>query len=174
MTIEDINLVLCKITSTLIEAFNLIDHILKPKDIRTKKSLLPFGGLFHFLFGSANDDDIRSMKQDIQKLYDDQISQSKVFNDVISITNISRDLMNANIMKINQIISTITFTNDTMDSIMDQLRPLFSTRRFFLLHTESLIHHARIRTLLGQMKTDTAQIKAYLSKHITGNNPIHH
>ena len=120
MTIDDINSVLHKITLTQIEAFNLIDHIHKPKDIRTKRSLLPFSELFHFLFGSANDDDVRSMKQVFQKLYNNQISQSKVLNDVISIANISRGLINANIMKINQIISTNTFINDTMDSIMYQ------------------------------------------------------
>ena len=51
---------------------------------------------------------------------------------------------------------------------MNQLRPLFSARRFLLLHTESLIHHSRIRSLLGQMKTNTAQIKAYLNIHIIG------
>ena len=54
-----------------------------------------------FLFGTANDDNVRSMKQDIQKQYDNQISQSKVLNDVISIAHISRGLINANIMKIN-------------------------------------------------------------------------
>ena len=78
MTIDNINSFLHEITSTQIEAFNLTDHIHKPKDIRTKRSLLPFGGLFNFLFGTANDDDVRSMKQDVQKLYDNQISQSKV------------------------------------------------------------------------------------------------
>ena len=52
--------------------------------------------------------------------------------------------------------------------IMNQLRPLFSARRFLLLHMESLIHHSRIRSFLGQMKTDTAQIKAYLNIHIIG------
>ena len=88
MTIDDIDSVLHEITSTQIEAFNLIDHIHKPKDIRTKTSLLLFSGLFHFLFGTANDDDVRTMKQDIQKLCDNQISQSKVLNDVISIANI--------------------------------------------------------------------------------------
>ena len=31
-----------------------------------------------------------------------------------------------------------------------------------------LIHHARIRLLLGQMQTDTAQIEDYLKIHITG------
>ena len=125
---------------TQIEAFNIIDHIHNPKDIQTKRSLLPFGGLFHFLFGMANDDDIRSMKQDVQKLYDNQISQSKVLNDVIPIANISRGLIDANFMKINQIISAITFINDTMDSIMNQLRPLFCARWFLLLHTELLKH----------------------------------
>ena len=120
MTIDNIDLVLHEITPTQIEAFNLINHIHRPKDIRTKRSLLPFSGLFHFLFGTANDDDVRSMKQDVQKLYDNQISQS------ISIANISRGLINANIMKINQIISTITFINDTQDIRMNQLRSSFA------------------------------------------------
>ena len=66
-----------------------------------------------------------------------------------------------------------------MDSIMNQLRSLFSARRFLLLHMETLIHHARIRSLLGQMQTDTAQIKEYLKIHVTGKlspsimDPVH-
>ena len=99
---------------------------------------------------------------------DNQISQSKVLNNVISIANNLRGLINENILTINQIISTITFLNDMMDSIMNQLKPLFSARRFLLLHTEILIHHARIRSLSGQMQTDTAEIKDYLKIHITG------
>ena len=62
MTIDDINSDLHEITFTQIEAFNLIDHIHAPRYIRTKRSLLPFGGLFNFLFGTANDDDVRSVK----------------------------------------------------------------------------------------------------------------
>ena len=140
MTLNDIDLVLNDITSTQIEAFNLINHIHRPKDIKTKRSLLPFGGLFHFLFGPVNHEDVRSMKQNVQKLYDNQINQSKVLNDVISIANILRGLINKNIMKINQIIGIIAFINDTMDGIMNQFKPLFSARRFLLVHTESLIH----------------------------------
>ena len=66
MTIDNINSVLCEITSTQMEAYNLIDHIHRAKDIGTKRPLLPFGGLFHFLFGTANDEDVRSMKQDVR------------------------------------------------------------------------------------------------------------
>ena len=82
-------------------------------------------------------------------------------------------------MKINQILRTISFLNDTIDIIMNQLKPLFTARRFLLLHTELLIHHSRIRSILGQMKNDTPQIKAYLNIHITGKltpsitDPIH-
>ena len=179
MTMDDINSVLHGITLTQIEMLNLINSIHRPKDIRMKRSLLPLGGLFHFLFGTVKDKGIKSMKQNIKKLNDNQISQSKVFKDVISFANISRGLINENILKINQIINTITFLNDMSDSIMNQLRPLFSARRFLLLHSEMLIHDARIRSLLGQMQADTAQIKEYLKIHITGRftpsitDPVH-
>ena len=119
------------------------------------------------------------MMQDIKQLYDNQISQSKVLNNVISIANISRGLINENILKISQVITTITFLNDMMDSFMNQLRPLFSARRFLLLHTEMLIHHARIRSLLGQMQADTTQIRENLKIHITSKltqsitDPVH-
>ena len=88
LTMDDINLVLCKIMSTQIETLNLINNVHRPKDLRMTRSLLPFGRLFHFLFGTAKDKDVKSMKQDIKGLYDNQISQSKVLNDVISIANI--------------------------------------------------------------------------------------
>ena len=73
-----------EITLTQIETHNLIDNIHRPKDFRTKRSLLPFGRLFHFLFRTAKDEDFKFTKQDIKRLYDNQISQSNV----ISIANI--------------------------------------------------------------------------------------
>ena len=179
MTMDNISSVLHEITCTQIETIDLIDNIHGPKDFRMKRSLLPFGRLFNFLIRTAKDEDVRSMKQNVKKLYDNQISQSKVLNDIISIANILKGLINENILRINHIVSTITFINDTIDSIMNQLRPLFSARRFLLLHTETLIHHSSIRTLLGQMQTDTAQAKAYLHIHFMGKmtpfitDPVH-
>ena len=70
MTLNVINSVLNEITSTQIKTINLTDNIHIPKDFRMKRSLFPFGGLFHILFGIARDKDVRSMKQDIKKLYD--------------------------------------------------------------------------------------------------------
>ena len=51
---------------------------------------------------------------------------------------------------------------------MNQLKPLFTARRLIFLHTESLIHHFRIISLLRQMKIDIDLIKAYLNIHSTG------
>ena len=82
-------------------------------------------------------------------------------------TNISGGLINENIFKINQSISTISFS-DEIDSIMNQLKPLFTARRFIFLHTQSLICYSRIISPLTQMKIDTDLIKAYLNIHSTG------
>ena len=53
MTIDDLNLALDEILNMKTEASNLIDHISN----RNKRSLLPFGGLFGFLIGTASKDD---------------------------------------------------------------------------------------------------------------------
>ena len=66
MTMDDINSVLHKISLTQIETLNLIDNVHRLKDIRKKRSLLSFGRLYHFLFGTANDEDVKSMKQDVK------------------------------------------------------------------------------------------------------------
>ena len=92
------------------------------------------GQSHHGKHHQADDKDVESMKKDIQKLYDNQVDQSKVLNDAISITNISRGLINENILKINQIVSTITFLNETIDSIMNQLKPLITARKFLFLY----------------------------------------
>ena len=63
MTMDGIHSVLHDITSTQIEMLNLIDNVHRPKDIRMKRSLLPYGRLFHFLFRTAKDEYIKSMKQ---------------------------------------------------------------------------------------------------------------
>ena len=77
MTINDLNSVLNEITSTQIEASNLIDQFINPEIIETKDSSYLFGRLFNFLFGTADDEDVESMKHDIQKLYDNQVDQLK-------------------------------------------------------------------------------------------------
>ena len=107
ITVDDLNLALDEILHMQTEASNLIDHLAD----RHKRSLLPFGGLFSFLFGTADQNDLDSVKADIKQLYRNQMDQTNVLNDVISITNVSRGLINENIKKINNIIDTIINLN---------------------------------------------------------------
>ena len=80
-------------------------------------------------------------------------------NDIISVANISRALINQNIMKINDIISTISSLNDTIENIEQQLVPLLMARRFLFLHLEFLIHHSKVQELIKQLQNDITLIR---------------
>ena len=84
------------------------------KTIGHKRSVLPLGGLFKFLFGTADQKDIDLLKQQGKELYENQVDQEEILNDIISVANISRGLINQNIMTINDIIGTIPSLNDTI------------------------------------------------------------
>ena len=90
ITVDDLNLALDEILHMQTEASNLIDHLAD----RHKRSLLPFGSLFSVLFGTADQNDLDSVKADIKQLYQNQMNQTNVLNDVISITNVSRGIIN--------------------------------------------------------------------------------
>ena len=138
MILDYINIAITEINTTRLEASNLIDHALNINKRRFKRSLLPLGCLFSFLFGTTDLSDVDSLKGDVKQLYENQIDQTKILDEIVTITNISRGLINENRLKSNIIIDTILST-------------LFMARRFLLLHSEFMIHHTRIRYLMIQM-----------------------
>ena len=89
MTLDDVTLALDEITNMQFEASHLIGHIQN----RNKRSLLPLGGLFGFLFGTADQADLDAVKTDIKQLYQNQMDQTNVLHDIITITNVSRGLI---------------------------------------------------------------------------------
>ena len=89
-------------------------------------------------------------------------------NDIISVANISRGLINQNILKIKDIIGTISNLNETIGNTEQQLIPLFTTRRFIFLHIEFLIHHSRVQELIKQLQNDITLIRQCLDVHSTG------
>ena len=158
------SLALDEILNMQTEASNLITH----NSNRNKRSLLPFGGLFGFLFGTADQADLNAIKADVKQLYQNQVDQTNVLNDIISITNVSRGLINENIKKINKIIDTIINLNKTLRLIEGQLGPLYTARRFMFMHTEFISHHTRIRMVTRQTTDDINLIRSYLSTFTTG------
>ena len=90
MTIDDINMAITEISTTRIEASNLTDHALKNNNRRFQKSLLPLGGLFSFLFRTADQSDVDSLKADVKQLYENQINQTQILYQIVTVTNISK------------------------------------------------------------------------------------
>ena len=119
------------------------------------------------LFGTADQKDIDMIKQQVKDLYSYQLAEKKVLQNVISVTNISRGLINENRIKVNQIISTISGINETISNIQEQLIPLFTARKFLIVQTEASLHHARIRSLLKELNSDLDLIRQYMSIHAT-------
>ena len=163
ITVDDLNLALDEILHMQTEASNLIDHLAN----RHKRSLLPFGGLFSFLFGTGDQNDLDSLKADIKQIYQNQMDQTNVLNDVISITYVARGLINENIKKINNIVDTIINLNQTIKHIAGQLEPLYTARKFMFMHTEFISHHTRIRMVTRQIADDIESIRSYLSTFTT-------
>ena len=96
------------------------------------------------------------------------MDQTNVLNDVISITNVSRGLINENIKKINNIVDTIMNLNQTIKHIAGQLEPLYTARKFIFMHSEFISHHTRIRMVTRQIADDIELIRSYLSTFTTG------
>ena len=86
LTVDNINMAIKDITEAH-EIFTNISGMVHNENNRNKRSLLPLGGLFSFLFGTADQDDLDDN-------YDNQVQQTEVLNDVISISNVSRTLIN--------------------------------------------------------------------------------
>ena len=103
MTLDDINMAIYEISNTKTEASNLIDHVHNNNNRRIKRPLLPLGGLFSFLYDKADQSDVDSLKADVNYLYDNPLVQTQVLNEIITITSISRGLINENRLKINLI-----------------------------------------------------------------------
>ena len=164
ITVDDLNLTLQEILHMQTEASNLIDHLAN----RSKRSLLPFSDLFSFLFGTVDQNDLDSLKADIKQIYQNQMDQTNVLNDVISITNVSRGLINETINKINNIVDTIINLSQTIKHIVGQLEPLYTARKIMFMHTEFISHHTRIRMVTRQIADDIESIRSCLSTFTTG------
>ena len=144
MTLNDVGLPKAEIKNTISEVANLIDHTTINNNKRIKRSLLPFGHLFSFPFGTADQDNLNEIKADVKRLYKNQMDQTNILNEIVTIINISRGLIKENRAKVNMVIDTLLGRNETIISIKAHIKDLFSAKIFFLLNSESMIHHTRL------------------------------
>ena len=117
ITLDNINMAITEISMARLEASNLIDHAPNNKNRRFKRSLQHLGGLFSFLFGTADQSDVDSLKADMKQLCENQVDQTEILDEIVTITKISRGLINENRLKIDRIIDTILSINETILNI---------------------------------------------------------
>ena len=177
-TQDDITLAISDITELNENFLNITDKI-HSNDNRHKRSLLPLGGLFSFLFGTADQKDLNDIKKDVQTIYDNQVNQAEVLNDIVSITNISRSLIKENREKINDMLENIGELYQNLDILKDEMRVLFETRKFFLIYSEARIHFERLKGSIQTLKDDINRFNQILTMLTSGKlspsliNPTH-
>ena len=84
-----------------------------------KRSILPFGNVFSLLFGAGSNNDTNDLKENIKILYHNQAKQSELPDEVITVINFSRGLIDENVLTVNRLIDSVTFWNETLTSIHD-------------------------------------------------------
>ena len=77
MTVNDLSSVPDQIHITKTEVSDIIGHMNNDKNNRHERSLLPLGGLFNFLFGTADQKGIDHLKQQFKELYENQVDQEE-------------------------------------------------------------------------------------------------
>ena len=167
LTQHDISLAISDITEANQRFLNITDKIHNDNN-RHKRSLLPLGGLFSFLFGTADQNDLNDIKKDVQTIYDNQVNQAEVLNDIVSISNVSRTLINENREKINDMIENIGEIHQSLDIIKGDMKALFKTRRFFLIYAEARIHLERLRGSIQTLKEDMNRFNQILTMLVSG------
>ena len=90
------------------------------------------------------------------------MKQAEVLSDIISITNVSRTLINENREKINGMIHNIESLQDSLKDVKKDLKVMFTTRGFLLIHAEILIHSNRLRIAVNTLKNDINRFVQYL------------
>ena len=115
----------------------------------------------------------------MKQLYKNQRDQTQILDEIVTINNISRELINENRLTIDMTIDTIFNINETILNIKTHIQTLFTAGIYLLLHSEFIIHHTSIRYLMKQMQHNMTLNTEYLNIHSTGRlnrniiDPIH-
>ena len=171
LTRQDVNKSVITLDNTYDKFLQICSHI-QSHNKRYKRSLLPLGGLFSFLFGTADQKDLDSIKTQVKTIYENQVNQAQVLNDIVTITNVSRSLINENRLLINGMIQTVITLNSTLKEIQHDLFLLLTTRKFLLAHAETLVHSHRLNIAVNDLVDDVKIVEQYMTMFSSGElNP---
>ena len=139
---------------------------------RTKRSLLPFGGVFKFLFGTASNDDVQTLKHNVVQLKNTQKTIIHVLEHNLSILNATRESINANRDTINELISSQRTLEHEIIHMTDDLKVRITVLQDYTIsfHQISLIVyqiHNLIQTASDQLDSLSNQLNMLSIGHLS-------
>ena len=118
---------------------------------RIKRSILPFiGHLTSILFGTVSEDELESVKRNLEQLSNNQETLTHVLNESLSLVNTSRNEIGENRKKLNEAIGTINQLNRDLKRIQANS----NTRVLELEHIVRI--HLQSLTVLNRIKSNVA------------------
>ncbi|KAH3755679.1 hypothetical protein DPMN_190377 [Dreissena polymorpha] len=119
---------------------NVLDSYLDYKTLShtQKRSLLPLGGFFKFLFGTADDSDIRNIQTHVNQLQESQKTIIHVLQNSLSILNVTQQHITENRHSINTLISTLRQLEDKIMHTHERLQAMTHAVQDYTVNYNSL------------------------------------
>ena len=99
---------------------------------RNKRALLPLGGFFKSLFGTASNKDVQKIKKAVQDLARRQNDQGALLSEALSLINITRVDVEGNRHAINDLVNATDYLMQKTREI-DAIRNEFNVLRTFII-----------------------------------------
>ncbi len=119
---------------------NILDSYLDYKTLShiQKRSLLPLGGFFKFLFGTADDSDIRNIQIHVNQLQESQKTVIHVLQNSLSILNVTQQHISENRHSINTLIFTLKQLDEKIRSTHERIQAMTHAIQDYAVNYNSL------------------------------------
>ena len=136
--------------------------VLDPVGSRNKRALLPLGGFFKSLFGTASNKDVQKIKKAVQNLAKRQNNQVALLSEALSLINITRVNVEDNRHAINDLINATDYLLERtkeIKHIKDELNPL---RTFVIAHSELNLIVTELRDNINKFRSHLENLELTL------------
>ena len=129
---------------------------------RTKRALLPLGGFFKSLFGTASNKDVQKIKKAVQDLARRQNDQGALLSEALSLINITRVDVEDNRHAINDLVNATGYLMEKTREIDDFRNEFNVLRTFVISHTELTLVVLELRDNINKFRSYLENLKLTL------------
>ena len=145
-TLKNVKSYLESFNQTQLELNTEYAQLTKFVNYRRKRSLLPLGSIFKFLFGTASNKDVSGLKRNVAQLANSQKQIVHILEHNLSILNTTRIEISQNRDTINSMLKTLNVLKLAIVRQGNRAERLF-------------VHLASFQEFIGEIETMTAQVR---------------